>query len=421
VVSISTKTRNIKFRLYPSRKQEQTLFSWLDLHRELYNAAIQERRDAWKKAGVSVRYLDQQNVLPEIKQFRPELVPLGSHALQETVRRVDRAFQAFFRRVRTGDKPGFPRFKSRNRFDSFTYPDPAGWKVLENKKRRGKLRIGNLGTIRMRGSPRVTLERGELRTLTVLRKNGKWYAAITVRCEDRELRRNPAPEGSVVGLDAGCKALVHTSDGRAVENPRQLSAELEELRRAQKDLSRKKRGSRNRGKARSKVSRIHELVANRRRDFLHKLSTELVSDYFFIVVEDLKLRNMSRSARGTVENPGRNVRQKAGLNRSLLDASVGRLYQMVAYKAEEAGGQLLAVSPHGTSQKCSRCGNEVAKDLSVRIHECQTCGLIADRDHNAAINILALGLTQAGRGPAEVWRGAELPEEARNRLNAASA
>jgi putative transposase len=386
----------------------------------LYNACIQERRDAWKKAGVSIRYLDQQNVLPEIKKFRPELVPLGSHALQETVRRVDRAFQAFFRRIKTGEKPGFPRFKSRNRFDSFTYPDPAGWKVLEQKKRRGKLRIGNLGKVRMRGQARIAMDCGEARTLTVRRKNGKWYATISVRYEDRELRRNPALEGSEVGLDAGCRALVHTSDGRAVENPRQLSAEMANLRKAQRALSRKKRGSGNRRKARAKVSRIHERVVRRRRDFLHKLSTELVSEYSFIVVEDLKLRNMSRSARGTVEQPGRNVRQKAGLNRSILDASVGRLYQMVAYKAEEAGGQLVKVAPHGTSQRCSQCGEKVPKARSVRVHRCPNCGYVADRDHNAARNILALGLTQAGRGPAEVWRGAGLPAEARNRLNAAA-
>ena len=140
--------------------------------------------------------------------------------------------------------------------------------------------------------------------------------------------------------------------------------------------------------------------------------------YFFLAIEALKLKNITRSAKGTLEKAGKNVKQKAGLNRSLLDASIGALYQMVAYKAEEAGGHLEVVAPHGTSQRCSQCGTKVEKDLSVRIHVCPHCGYVADRDINAAKNILLLGLTQAGREPAKVWRGTEFPEEARNHLNA---
>ena len=411
----SEKTRNIKFRLYPNRGQAQTLVGWLGLHCELYNAALQERRDAWKKSKVSVGYIDQQNSLPEVKEYRPELVPLGSHALQETVRRVDRAFKAFFRRIKSGDKPGHPRFKSSKRFDSFTYPDPAGWKVRKNKKRSFKLSIKNFGVLDMRGCPRVELENGEPRTLTVCRKNRKWFATITVRHEFTALARARAEEGRDVGLDAGCLALVATSDGERIDNPKYLSQSLARLRKAQRELSRKQKGSRNRERARQGVARLHEKVANQRKDFHHKLSAKIAAKYSLIAIEDLNLRNLSRSARGTVEEPGKNVRQKSGLNRSLMDAGIGQLYSMIAYKAEEAGGRLEAVPSWGTSQRCSECGEHVAKTLSERVHECPHCGYVEDRDVNAARNILILGQTQAGREPAEVWKESKIPCEARNR------
>jgi putative transposase len=409
------KTRNIKFRIYPSQTQVQILVGWLRLHCELYNAALQERRDAWKKARVSVGYLDQQNSLPEVKEYRPELVQLGSHALQETVRRVDRAFKAFFRRIKAGEKPGHPRFKSFKRFDSFTYPDPAGWKVLKHKKRSFKLSIKNLGTLEMRGSPRVELDQGEPRTLTVCRRNGKWYATITVRHNLTTLDRARAEEGKEVGLDAGCLALVATSGGDRIDNPKYLSRSLAELKKAQRALSRKRRGSRNREKARQVVAGLHEKVANQRRDFHHKFSAKIAANYSLISIEDLNLRNMTRSVRGSVEEPGRNVKQKAGLNRSLMDAGIGQLYSMIAYKAEEAGVRLETVPSWGTSQRCSECGENVAKALSERTHICPHCGYVEDRDVNAARNILHLGQAQAGREPAEVWRGAKLPREARNR------
>ena len=398
-------TRNIEFRIYPTIGQERSLFGWLDLHRELYNAALQERRDAYQKCGISLSYNQQQNQLPEVKRVRPELTPLGSHALQETVRRVDRAYKAFFRRVKAGDKPGFPRFKGKHRFDSFTYPDPAGWKILEQDSGKGRLRIGNMGTIKMRGKPRVALSKGEPRTLTVRHKNGKWYAVVAVRYEADCLSRNRGYHDRQIGLDAGCKDLVFTSDHDNIANPKNLACAQRKLKKAQKELARKKRGSKNRNKARDKVARIHQKVANRRKDFLHQLSACVVFLYAFIAIEKLQLKNMTRSSRGTMSNPGKNVKQKAGLNRSMLDASIGLFFSMLAYKAEEAGSQLEKVPPNGTTQICARCGKTVPKQLSVRIHDCPHCGFVAHRDYNAALNILLLGLSQAGREPSEVWRG----------------
>lgn len=400
----SSTTRNIMFRLYPTARQEILLAQWLEFHRELYNAALQERRDAYGKCGVSLSYYDQQNELPAVKEARPELTALGSHALQETVRRVDRAFKAFFRRVRNGEKPGFPRFKGKNRFDSFTYPDPAGWKILEQKNHKGKLRITNLGTVKMRGKPRVALSEGEARTLTIRRKNGKWYATIGIRYGDAVLSRNRVYTNRAVGIDVGSRFLLATSEGDLIPNPKPLKEAFEKLKKAQRKLSRKKKGSRNRKKAREKVAGLHEKVRNRRLDVLHQLSSALVSLYSFIAIEKLSLRDMTKSPRGTVENPGRNVKARSGLNRSILDASIGLFFSMLEYKAAEAGIRLEKVSPVGTSQRCSRCGEKVPKALSVRVHRCPHCGLELHRDINAARNILALGLTQAGREPSEVWR-----------------
>lgn len=403
IVRMETATRNIVFRLYPTRAQAETLSSWLELHRELYNAALQERRDAYRKSGVSLSYREQQNELPGVKEARPDLVPLGSHALQETVRRVDRAYQAFFRRCRNGEKPGFPRFKGRERFDSFTYPDPAGWKIPEQSGRKGRLHIANQGGIRMRGKPRVAAGAGEVRNLTVRRAGGKWYAVVAVRYAAAAAARPGPVEERPVGLDAGCLNLATTSEGKAVENPKPLGQALGELRTAQRTLSRKRRGSRNRAKAKAKVIRLHERVRNRRRDFLHKLSASFVALFSFIAIENLKLRNMSRSAKGTKDRPGRNVKQKSGLNRSILDAGIGMFFAMLESKAAEAGVQLEKVDPRNTSQRCSFCGELVPKELRERVHRCPHCGFTADRDHNAALNILALGLAQAGPGRAEAW------------------
>jgi len=269
--------------------------------------------------------------------------------------------------------------------------------------REGRLQVSNLGGIRMRGKPRVAIGSGEIRNLTVRRVGGKWYATIAVRYAAADVARPGPTEARPVGLDAGCLSLVTTSEGEAVENPKPLGHALSELRTAQQALSRKRRGSRNRAKAKNKVVRLHGRVRNRRNDFLHKLSASFVALFSFIAIENLKLRPMSRSAKGTKDRPGRNVKQKSGLNRSILDAGIGMFFSMLESKAAEAGIQLEKVDPRNTSQRCSACGELVPKELRERVHRCPHCGFTADRDHNAALNILALGQAQAGPGRAEAW------------------
>ncbi len=390
-------TRNFIFKLYPTNKQADTLYSWIGKHRLLYNAALKERITAYKQEGRFISYNDQQNALPVIKKEKPELVLLGSHALQETLRKLDRAFQGFFRRLKEpSKKPGFPRFKGRERFNSFRYPDPAGWKIISQKGHNGRLKVSNLGHIKMRGMPRVPLAHGELRCLTVMRKGAKWYAVVTARLPKILLLREGISHNRAdMGLDAGCAHLFTTHEGHKEDHPRFLKKGLVRLKAAQQDLSRKKKGSSNRRKARAKVVRLHEKIAAKRQDYLHKSALSLVRSHSFIAVEKLSLQGMTRKGKG---------RRKRGLNRSMMEASIGQFYTILKSKAEEAGTIFVRVAPRGTSQNCSRCGNKVEKTLADRVHDCPFCGLVLDRDHNAALNILFLGLARVGREPSEAWR-----------------
>ena len=404
---MSKATRNCTLRLYPTANQARQLESWLELHRLLYNQSLAERRDAWREEQRSISYNEQQNALPALKAEKPWYLPLGSHALQETVRRVDRGFKAFFRRLKGGQKPGYPRLKARDRFNSFTYPCVAGWKLTELGRGRGVLAVSNLGHIKLRGTCRVNLlglDRKQMTCCTIRRDRDKWYATITYNTVLSVLARPVAedPE-SMTGLDAGLKSLGVLADGTEILRKRHLDEDAAIIKAASRSVSRKKKGSANRKKAVRELSRIHERVANRRKDYLDKTAARIVSTTSFLAVEDLSVKNMM--AKGG--------RRKRGLNRSMADAAIGRFLMILGSKAEEAGCQFVRVNPRGTTQECSRCGKTVLKDLSDRIHDCPYCGLVIDRDQNAAINILFRGLALAGREPSAVWRDVRLDPKSR--------
>lgn len=394
---MSLATRNCTLRIYPTPKQEAALEGCLELHRLLYNNCLAERRDVYKNEGRSVGYNEQQNALPQLRKDRPEYVPLGSHALQETVRRVDRAFQVFFRRVKEGQgKVGYPRFKGYGRFDSFTYPCVSGWKLISLADGKGRLKVGKLGHIKARGRCRVdlmALDRKSMPRCTISRKNGKWYATIGYKVEMKQLARPRAAVGSMAGLDAGLSTLAMLSDNSKVERVRHIDQDAARIRQLQREVSRKKKGSANRRKAVAKLAVKHEKVQNRRKDYLHKQSSELVSNYEFLAVEGLNVKGMIKKG----------GKQKRGLNRSMSDAALGLFLQLLASKAEEAGCEVVQVPPKDTTQACCICGTIVRKGLYDRTHAC-SCGLVMDRDLNAAINILLRGLALAGREPSEVWR-----------------
>lgn len=347
-----------KYRLYPNRKQREVLSSQLDMCRELYNAALQERIESYKATGKGVTWLQQQSQLPAVKEVRPEFKSIHAHTLQAVLIRLNHSFQNFFRRAKKGETPGFPRFKSRNRFSSLIFT-PAAWKLQGNKIALSK--VGNVKIKLHRGLPENT------GTVVLKQICGAWYACISVKVAPQ-----PLPQSSeAIGIDVGLKSFAVLSDGTAIENPRFYRKAQKKLRIAQRRVARRIKGSHRRRKAAQILQKIHEHIANQRKNFQHKLSHSLVQRYGVIAVEALNVKGLASGM----------------LAKSVHDAGWARFISMLVYKAENAGRQLIHVNPRKTSQTCV-CGASVPKRLSDREHFCTACGLIADRDHVAAQVIL---------------------------------
>ena len=355
------------YRLYLNETQSDKLENLLHLARQLYNAALQQRRDAWNYQHKSLNYYYQANQLKEVRNEIPEFMQLNFSATQDMLRRLDKSFKAFFRRVKNGDKAGFPRFKGRNRFDSITFPTYGdGIKVKGNH-----LYVQNVGQLKIKMHRTLV---GEINTATIKRECGKWYVVFSNTVEIEPL---PVSD-KIVGIDVGLNSFAVTSDGEFIANPRYLRETQRELRVAQRSVSRKKQGSHNRHKAGKLLAKKHLHVKRQRADFAHKVADNLVKVYGNIAVEDLKIKNMKRNHH---------------LALSISDAGWGQFLSILAYKAEYAGREFIQVNPDGTSQRCSRCGATVLKTLSVRIHHCPCCGLTIDRDLNSALEIKRLGLS----------------------------
>ncbi len=395
-----------KYRLYPTTAQAEKLDWQLARCCELYNCALQERKDAWNACkqhpnfydpawrkeharDYRITYYDQANALPELKRdLRPEYCAIGSHVLQDVLRRVEKTFQAFFRRVSCGHEPGYPRYQSRTRYDSFCFPDRAGWKLKGNR-----LTLSNLGTIKVKLHREIE---GSIKTCILKREGENWY--VVLACEVEAVPRLPSTD-EAVGIDLGLLHFATLSNADTIENPRYLRASEKKLAAKQQALSRKKRGSQRRKKAARQVGKCHRKVRNQRQDFLHKESRALVSCYETMIFEDLKPKNMSRRPKPRQDENGaflpNGAAAKGGLNKSIQDAGWATFTRLVCAKAESAGHTTVVfVNPHKTSQLCSACKLEGPhKDLSERTHTCVHCGVVLDRDHNAALNILRLGLS----------------------------
>jgi putative transposase len=338
------------FKLYPTRKQQERLQWTLDRARELYNAALQERRDAYRMAGKSITYYDQANQLPEIKDIREEYQDIHSQVLQDVLRRVKKAFDNFFHRCKSGEQPGFPRFQGRNRYDSFTYPQ-AGYSLTVDNR----VCLSKIGSIKVKLHREV---KGTVKTCTMKRDGDAWYVIFTCEVEQEKLPESP----DAVGIDLGLLHFATLSDGSTIENPRHYRKEERKLAHLQQALSRKKRGSHRRCKAIKQVAKAHRKVANQRRDFLHKASRQLVNRYGLLVFEELQPANMSKRPKPKQDENGTYVPNgaaaKGGLNKSIHDAGWGQLQHFCTYKAERAGRAVLFVDPRYTSQICSGCDQE---------------------------------------------------------------
>ncbi|PKL62670.1 MAG: transposase [Methanomicrobiales archaeon HGW-Methanomicrobiales-2] len=364
--------RAYHYRIYPTKSQVTLLDRTLEICLWVYNDTLALRKNAWEQEQRSVSLYETNKILTQWKRERPELKEVYAQTLQNVQVRVDLALKAFFRRVKSGEKPGYPRFKGKGRYDSFTYPqaEKGGVKFVGERLNLSKI-----------GDVKIVLHRpieGTIKTLTIRRSaTGKWYACFSV-----EYDPSPAPQKeTTVGIDVGLESFASLSNGEKIENPRFFRTEEKALAKAQRRLSKAEKGTPERRKVRKIVAHVHERIANRRLNFAHQTSRQLVDRFGTIVFEDLNIRNMQKNH---------------CLAKSIADVAWNQFVTITQSKAEDAGSHVILVNPRNTSQMCSRCGKIVAKTLSNRVHTCPHCGLEMDRDQNAAINILRLGLQSLG-------------------------
>jgi putative transposase len=330
-----------------------------------------------------VTFTRQSAELPDIKELRPEYHDINAQVLQDVLHRLDKAFAAFFRRVKAGEQPGYPRFQGRNRYNSFTYPQVGehGGAAIDGKF----LHLAKIGCIRLRRHRPLL---GVPKTVTIIREADGWYASVS--CAEVPVQPFPLADRET-GIDVGLKVFLITAEGEAVENPRHYRKAERELQKAQCRLARRKKGSKRRKKAARLVARKHQKVKRQRRDFHHKTALDLVRQYDTIYLEDLHVNKMSRRPAPKPDGNGgylpNGASKKTGLNKSIQDAGWYSFRLILEGKAACAGRRVVVVPPAYTSQDCSGCGTRVEKSLSVRTHVCTSCGLILDRDENAARNI----------------------------------
>jgi putative transposase len=368
----ATVRKTFKYKLMPTSEQERALETVVWRCRTLYNVALEQRKTWWQRGqGKSATYYQQKAELPDLKAACPEYTEVHSQVLQDVLLRVERAFQAFFRRVQTGETPGYPRFQGRNRFNSFIYPQYGNGVVLDG----GALSLSKIGRIPIRVHRPLT---GTPKTVSISREADGWYASFS--CAAVPIQPLP-PTGRETGIDVGLKVFLATADGATVANPRRYRKGEKRLAKAQRRVSRRKKGSNRRKKAVALLAKAHQHVKRQRADHHHKTALALLRQYDTIYLEDLRVANLVRNH---------------SLAKSISDAGWAAFRTLLEAKAAWAGRRVIAVPAHYTSQDCSDCGERVLKSLSMRTHVCPSCGLVLDRDENAARNILRAG--QAHRG-----------------------
>lgn len=349
--------KSYKFRLFTNANQERELAVMLETHRRLYNTALDGRRLCWETARADWSYYDQVKWLSVKRESNPWLGKLNCHSARLTLKRLDLAYQRFFK------GGGLPRFKPVGRFSTFAFESDNGWKLSA-----GKLRITGVGLIRVRWHRQIHSD-AKIKQCTITNDNGKWFVVFSVV----EPSQKPLGNAACVGVDVGLKAFVTTSDGEQLGRSDTLESNLKGLRRLQRSLSRCKKGSSRRQKVKKRVAALYAKIRNSRKDMQHKVARSLVNRFGFIAVERLNIKGMLKNGR---------------LARRIADAAWGSFITILSNKAESAGAKVILVDPRNTSQRCSRCSELVPKSLAVRVHRCE-CGLVLDRDVNAARNILA--------------------------------
>jgi putative transposase len=361
-----------RYRISPTPTQEKALNATLTTCRFLYNDALAQRIEKYKTEKKSLSYADQCEWLAENKNEYQKVV--HSQVLQSTLKRLDTSFRRFFDGLKKKKRVGFPRFKNEQRFKSFCYPQ-TGFRLTNDNRR---ITLSKIGNIRIKYSRPVE---GKIKTCQVLKDVDQWFVILTCETEVVKMPESTKPD---VGVDVGIKTFAYLSDGNKIENPRTLLKAEKKLHREQRHLSGLEKGKNNRRRQRIIVAKVHRKIRRQRDDFLHKTSTWLANNYGGIAFEDLNISGMLKNH---------------CLAKHIADASWNKLVNMTSYKAENAGGRVALVDPRGTSQRCSGCGERVPKTLADRIHCCPHCGLVMDRDENAALNIKKLNTA----GSAEIY------------------
>lgn len=384
-MSADSSLRAYRFQLRPRPVQEKQLARYAGMMRWVWNRALAEQQAARERgekyAGFAsmCKWLTGWRAEPDTKWLAEGPV----HPQQQVLKRLDAAFQTFFANVKSGRKPGYPCFKKRGDDPGIRFPDNKQFKF---DAANGRLQLPKLGWVRMRVSRTVA---GELRNASVTREGDRWYVAIQTRCAFVMSAAGVAP---TLGVDLGVATFAGLSDGRLIEPLAALKAQQRRLRRYQRSVSRKLKGSCNRQKAVVKLRALHKRIAQQRNDWLHKLTSGLAAEHPVVAIEDLRIAAMSASARGSAQQPGKNVRQKAGLNRGILDAAWGEFRRQLEYKLAARGGQVVAVNPAYTSRTCIVCSHEAAENRRTQsVFACVACGHTEHADVHASKNILAAG------------------------------
>lgn len=389
-----TLARKAEISLSPGRVKSRALARLVSLSREVYNATVQHRRDAWRMARVSVTRFDEFNEIPGLRVLRPDVAAFGNQFVRGAISRADEAFAGFFRRVKDGEKPGYPRFKSHRRLRSVFYDEPVGWCLRRLEKDDPALYVQGVGEIALsrpaaRQLRRLVARGGEPRTLTITgTKSGAWRASVGFR---RVAAQHLPANDQVGGVDRGVRVSAALSDGTLLKMPGFLAEARDEIAALQRQREREEKFGPVWKKLNSKIAKIYRKAHNRSENWARHTAAEIVSRYGVIAIERLELKNMTRSARGTKENPGKGVAAKSGLNRSLSDAALGRLAHWTLVKAEEAGRRVYKVDPRNSSRECIACGYTQKANRSRSRFSCQSCGHTDHADVNAAQVLAARG------------------------------
>jgi len=373
VETVQSVRKTYKYKLKPTPAQERQLEEVLWHCRRLYNTALEQRITLWKQRGITRSQYAQEAELKDLRADLPEYAAIHSHVSQDVLARLNKTYQDFFRRIRVGQTPGFPRFHGRNRYHSFTFKEFGNGARLDLDE--GFLVLSNIGRVALHWSRPME---GTPKTVTISQDADGWYVCLS--CAD--VPRQPlAPTGQVIGIDLGLESFATLADGTMIHNPRCYRRAERRLKTAQRRVARRKKGSNRRRKAVKLLAKAHQTVKRQRHDFQHKTALQLVRDYDTIYHEDLQTANLVRNHH---------------LAKSISDAGWSQFLNILAFKAACAGKRAVAVPPAYTSQTCSGCGVQVSKGLSVRWHSCPQCGTSLHRDHNAAKNIERFGQNLRG-------------------------